>query len=98
MASEATAFTSVEELLGAEAQSDGPFNIMLVGAGTCSESEFLKHMNVNVKAVIEVGEGYARCKECFPEAKLFWDIRKTIRNFRACPQMVERLRLVGGSR
>ena len=65
---------------------------------TCSESEsdseFLKQMNVNVKAaVIEVGEGYARCKEYFPEARLFWDIRnlKTILNFRACPQMVERL-------
>ena len=42
------------------------------------ESPALKRMNVNVKAVIEVGEGYARCKECFPEAKLFWDIRKTI--------------------
>ena len=44
VASEATAFTSVEELLGTAAQADGPINIMLVGAGTCSESEFLKQM------------------------------------------------------
>ena len=44
VASEATAFTSVEELLGTAAQADGPINIMLVGAGTFSESEFLKQM------------------------------------------------------